>query len=758
MKIHRFFLISLILVFGFNIRAQEKTDNIPPDTFNLSMFYDMSLEQLDSIKASGVSSELEKFINSLISISTHRFLATRNNPNIVTLVTREEIVNSGARDLIDVLGLVPGFHFAQDRNGNVGLGIRGNWANEGKVLLLMDGQELNEHFTAHVYFGNHFTVDLIERIEIIRGPGSVNYGGFAEFGVINIVTKTPSDFKGVSFGNSSGVSSGSLIRHNYHLYAGTETKNIKASLSVMGGIGQRSTKDHFAFHDWSDSLGIGDFTTMKKQSSLEHLTSNAMISYKTLQFSNITDLYRTTNVNLIDGERKHKQKLGLIGNYTELKWKININQKINITPKININYQTPWEKGTLYADILKDTTINDSVKGDVVVRIKGGTMLNWDINHRINFQAGGEVYTDLSSNLDTNSIFYIQDSVLSYTTYGLYSQLIYKTPYANLFAGVRFETNTIYDPSLVPRLGVTKKFNKFHYKFLFSMAYRAPSVGNIYRSFNGTYVFNADSSKIISKKHGIDPEKTVVFEIEAGYQFNRKTFLTANFFSIDIKDPIVYIFYQDSIIRKINNNNYEGFYAYMNFDQTGTKGLEIDFRIKDRWGYFNINYSYYTVRYSPRISAYSVTNFERDEDNRIEKNTSSVLAFPNHKININFCYYLKNEISINLTGSIIGKRYGHNIWIKEPNPYDANGNLTLAAKKSVDGKLEQFSPNYMFNIFIHKQNLFTQGLHLGFGIYNILNQDFYFLQPYFGLTSPLPGPSREITFKLSYNIPFQLKK
>jgi outer membrane receptor for ferrienterochelin and colicin len=152
----------------------------PGDRELLSAMYDMSMEQLDSLKATGgVPSELEKLLNSMIAVATKREMTTRHVPNIVSLITREDIQNSGARDLIDVLRTVPGFHLALDQNGKVGIGIRGNWANEGKVLLMIDGQMMNDVFSANIALGNHYPVDLIERIEILRGPGSAIYGGFA---------------------------------------------------------------------------------------------------------------------------------------------------------------------------------------------------------------------------------------------------------------------------------------------------------------------------------------------------------------------------------------------------------------------------------------------------------------------------------------------------------------------------------------------------------------------------------------------------
>src|SRR5881628_3388115 len=67
----------------------------------------------------------------------------REVPGVITVVTREEIMDSGARDLEDVLQLVPGFSLGVDVEGVTDVGVRGNWGHEGKVLLLIDGQQMN---------------------------------------------------------------------------------------------------------------------------------------------------------------------------------------------------------------------------------------------------------------------------------------------------------------------------------------------------------------------------------------------------------------------------------------------------------------------------------------------------------------------------------------------------------------------------------------------------------------------------------------
>ncbi len=108
---------------------------------------------------------------------------------MVTVVSNEEIKESGARDLVDVLQLVPGVFMGVDTYGVVGAGFRGLWGFEGKILLLIDGHEMNELLYSTVSFGHECPVELIERVEVPRGPGSVVSGGFAELAVINVVTR-----------------------------------------------------------------------------------------------------------------------------------------------------------------------------------------------------------------------------------------------------------------------------------------------------------------------------------------------------------------------------------------------------------------------------------------------------------------------------------------------------------------------------------------------------------------------------------------
>ena len=79
------------------------------------------------------SLSLEDLMNIKITVASIKELTPRQSPGIITYITAEDIRNLGARDLMEVLRHVPGFEFGTDVEGIIGLGVRGNWAHEGKA-------------------------------------------------------------------------------------------------------------------------------------------------------------------------------------------------------------------------------------------------------------------------------------------------------------------------------------------------------------------------------------------------------------------------------------------------------------------------------------------------------------------------------------------------------------------------------------------------------------------------------------------------
>jgi iron complex outermembrane receptor protein len=126
----------------------------------------------------------------------------------VTVVTAEEIQKHEYRTLADVLLNVRGFYVIYDRNYSY-VGVRG-FSRPGdynaRILFLLDGHRVNDNIFDGAYVGTEFPVDvdLIDRIEIIRGPNSSIYGTGAFVAVINVITKRGRDLNAVELSTEAG--------------------------------------------------------------------------------------------------------------------------------------------------------------------------------------------------------------------------------------------------------------------------------------------------------------------------------------------------------------------------------------------------------------------------------------------------------------------------------------------------------------------------------------------------------------------------
>jgi outer membrane receptor for ferrienterochelin and colicin len=676
-----------IFFFLFATSAFAQVDSTRKDSVD---FYEMNLEQLLKLKAHGVPTELEKLINSLIAVASKKPLSTRESPSIVSLVTKDEIKNSGARDLIDVLRLVPGIDFGIDVEGVAGIGVRGNWAHEGKVLLLIDGQEMNEIMYATTQFGNHYPIDNIERIEVIRGPGSAIYGGFAEYGVINIITKKGEDLNGIStsgiYGQTNSDFNNGWLRRNINLSMGKKIGDFEYSIHAMAGQGHRSDRNYHDFY--------GDTFNLVGNSSLNPTFFNVGMSYKNLSFRFLTDLYKTSTRDAYDEAKTEAYKESFNAYFGELKYLWKINDKVTLTPKLNFKMQRPW-----YTEEVEGVT---EPYQKIAMRTLGNLTASWQIDRRTNFVFGSEFYADKARDLTDSSYFSNGEQTVNYYNYAFFTQGLIKTRIVNFVVGARYDKHNAYGDAFVPRVGVTKKYKFFHFKALYSNAFRAPSIENIN---------DADST-------GISPEKTQVIEIEAGYQITRKSFLTLNFYDIKTKNPIVY--YYDPV------NDVD---AYHNFGKSGTRGIEAEYKIKQKWGYITLNYSFYTTAGKSRIADYRVTD-----------DSTALLGFANHKVNLISSFKIAKGLTLNPSFTWYSPRYA------------------FTSVDTLGESVQEKTPSCLLaNVFVNWDTP-VKGLTVGIGTYNILDTKLDFIQAYNGYHAPIPSPSREYFLRLKYDLNFKKKE
>jgi len=158
-------------------------------------------------------------------------------PASVTIITAEEIRLYGYRTLVDILRSAPGFYVNYDRNyhyvGTRGFRRPGDY--DTRILLLVDGHRINENVGDAPTLGTQFVldVDLIEKVEIIRGPGSSLYGSNAVLAVVNVVTQRGGHVKGLELSGQTGsfdtqkgrITYGQLFENGVDLLLSASTYN-----------------------------------------------------------------------------------------------------------------------------------------------------------------------------------------------------------------------------------------------------------------------------------------------------------------------------------------------------------------------------------------------------------------------------------------------------------------------------------------------------------------------------------------------------
>jgi len=653
--------LAVLLFLNGRVYCQEKQTS--PDSVS---FYEMSLEQLMNIE---------------ISVASRKALTPRESPGIVTLITEDEITNSGAQDLMDILRLVPGFDFGSDVEGVVGLGIRGNWAHEGKMLLLIDGQQMNEALYSTIQLGNHYPVQQIRKIEIIRGPGSAMYGGNAEYAVINIITKNDKEFTGVSVSADYANMKHALSRRNVSLNAGKHFGDLALNIGAVIGEGNRA--------DGSYTDYTGRQIDMNGAQQLNPSFFEAAISYKSLDIRAIGDIYSTTTMDGYDASLSKPYPNDFSSWLFEVKYNYKISEKLSIVPRFNFKEQTPWNfKGGSTDD--EFAAYNRSCTQPMY-----NITCSYDPNSHLNLLAGGEYFRDKAVEHDDEGYFNNGTKSVYYSNTSFFTQALWINRIANVTVGARFHHNDHFASSFVPRIGITKVIDHFHAKLLFSKAYRAPGIENI------------DCTP------SIKPESTTVTEFETGYQFNNLVYISANLYDIITRNPILYF--------------YDEMDGYRNDVKSGTRGVEMDVKLKGKICYAGINYSYYINRGNESIADYSVPH-----------HSELSLAFPAHKVNVSCNVNLSKHVVLNGSLTWNSERYAF---------IDINA-------ETGENITKEYEPCTIASLYISFPGILVKGLTAGIGCHNILDEEELYIQPYNSYHSPLPGPSREFRFRLSYDLKF----
>ncbi len=627
----------------------------------------------------------------VIMTASQQAACLKTAASIVSVISGEELNNMGARDLIDALQLIPGFNFGLIVTNTVGLGVRGVQADEGKLSVLLDGVILTEQRFGTTVFGSHFPVELIDHIEIIRGPGSILHGNFAEMGVINIITKKGRQLNGGAISGSYG-----------HFEDGEARKTAVINIGKQWNDFESSFYGKFNQSYRSDSIYVdafGNSFDMSNDNELNSLLGNLHIRYKNLNLRFLVDEYS------VDSRDSFAEKISPPDRFSrntfttyaaKLDYQHIFNDHIKLDAGIDFSQQTPWKRERIYADhrpdLLREKVTLEHYKFDLKTTLTADQGHYLVIGNSFQFE---DYQHDKSSFTGELPLF---------GNYTVYAEAVYKTKWINILGGLRFDWYSEYSSNFSPRVALTKKIGDFHYKVLYSQAFHAPTGGNF--QLNAEYNQNNLDQTIKQ----LTPEKAYSYELELGYQFMRNLGLSVNFFYHQIDDFFVY-----SVDKNLQD-------FYQNSDRLSTWGAEAVLSYQNKqWGKVKLNYGFYQALEdsSNAFKAFNANNNVVHERLNISQ--------PTHKVSLNHHLSISEEMSFNHTLIFLSDRYGYS-----------------------GDKLVHHDPKWIYNTYLRYQNAFINGLDVGFGVYDVFNAKLEYVQLINGSHPALPGNTREFRVNLSY--------
>jgi iron complex outermembrane receptor protein len=511
---------ALLLLTGSHCVSAADTNNtarIPTDLTELN------IEQLMKIE-----------VGSVYSASKHEQKITEA-PAAVTVITSDDIKKYGYRTLADILRSVPDFYVTYDRNyayiGVRGFDRPGDFG--GRTLILVDGHRINEPLYDSAFPTHDFIldVDLIDRVEIIRGPGSSLYGNNAFFAVINVITRRAGDFSG--HGAEAAGSAGSFDSYEGRASYGKKFTNgvdVVFSATVFDSDGQ----DRLFYKEFDDPTthnGIAHGLDGENSYSLFSHLGYRDISFQAAWVSREKQVPTASFGTIFNEHHPDFETLDQRG-YAELKYTHEFDNQWGVMARVYYDYyhygaDYPLPNNTPPPDVIvnRDNNSAEWVGGEAQVT---KTLFQ---RHRLTL--GAEVREDYRldlENYDVHPYALSQNAVRNTQSYALYLQDEYQI-LTNLIlnAGVRYDYFYQFGSTTNPRLAlIYNPWEKTTLKLVYGTAFRAPNANEVYYASPTTQEPNRD----------LKPETITTYEMIVQQSIGTHWQATASGFYYKINDLI----------------------------------------------------------------------------------------------------------------------------------------------------------------------------------------------------------------------------
>ncbi len=718
------------------MRKKQIASKIPL-FFLLIVFQTFFPKQTSSKESNLFDLSLESLMN--ITIATKTEVSVEDAPSIVSIITAQEISDMGARDLEDILRTIPGFEVTHDTKvKHVSIrGISGAATYNNKIRWMIDGHSLcTLIFGDPTYYLWSIPIDNIEKIELIRGPGSALYGANAFAGVVNIITKDGDAPSRISFRSGSYNTNKAFFELADNSLAGNNSID-DLKIYAYGDYFVTDGPKEVIESDAAPFLFNLDPMPGKTTNNSEYYNLQTKIDFKDFYFN---AFYRETIEKQIPVGAvlvwSDEDDLRDKAYFVELGYDHTFSGKCSIFIKAYYDY---YENNVVYelfseqvagyfSDVYAPATPyppGEGIHGGPFAKnsIMGGEItLSYDIIEDINIVGGllyeylepydvkslpcngniaGRPYTvagmpynpfQYHGFLDptpsvgkwTNETHRKINALYAQTVFDMASIYNMESIYGlSVTAGVRYDDYDDIGSSTNPRVGlVFAPTKKLYFKALYGTAFRAPN----------NVEMNAKNSPSTAGNPNLVPETLRTIEGAIGYNFTDKIKSTITYFNTEVEDMIKTI------------TSPQGQKVYNNVGTLLSQGIEGELRFSfNQNSYAYINATYQDVEITALITEGETPHTQKDF---FPGNIPEVL------VNFGVTHKFTQKIIGNMTIAYIGerKRSEEKRWI--------GGSLQY-----FDRRDPLYSQILVHSTFTFREFEFAKGLELKISAYNLFDDD-----------------------------------
>ncbi|WP_415248753.1 TonB-dependent receptor plug domain-containing protein [Sulfurimonas sp.] len=583
-------------------------------------------------------------IDEISDMATKTKLNIDYQPSVISVLHADKLKKIGIRNLHEALALLPGIETSILHTGWKQVIFRGAYNPDtfifDKYKLYIDGVDVGSDLYSTSYYYLDFPVELIERIEVLRGSASTVYGTGAFSGAINVITKSSqenSPDKIFASTGSYGYYKGGFVKHlkidewNIALdsYYQANNKTMDAGSSFVSDRENDYTRSDYKSLENFDDFSLGLFA-QKNDFKL-------IARYK----SEITDNYygMAEDLEPVTGGYQHNKSAVI-----ELRDRYEIDKDLYIDTKVGLNYYSFEFNSVVVNDYfgagikVHHNPTYEQLNSYVDVNINGQFVQNHDWMLGVNVQKiktlknvfGTTFRLDKGDGVEvpagTDSLVYLdgQQGFLKGNNDQLVKSIYFQDIYSisenlDLSLNVRFDDYALFDEMFSYRLaGVYRVNDNNIFKAIYGRSYRVPSYVEAFQAQQEGFKYGHP-----------DLRSELIDTYELAYTYKDTVSVTrANLFYSVMQD----------VIDSVHNEPVTHLGDYANHRKRNAKGAEIEFNYMfDHGVELMANFSYVqTEFFSPNY--YNPVEYQSPEVSEVL--SKGYLLYPlSQKLSLNTAWY-----------------------------------------------------------------------------------------------------------------------